>query len=56
MLIILYLLAFAIKRGFYSGKSARPDSYRAANAILRLVVDGRVLLSFKPPGFYNLQK
>nr|CAG8585161.1 15229_t:CDS:10 [Entrophospora candida] len=45
--------AFAIKRGFYSGKSARPDSYRAANAILRLVIDGRILLSFKPPGFSN---
>ncbi|CAH1766016.1 5936_t:CDS:10, partial [Entrophospora sp. SA101] len=41
--------AWDICEGFYSGKSARPDSYRAANAILRLVIDGRILLSFKPP-------
>jgi hypothetical protein len=28
----------------------------AANAILRLTADGRVLLSFKPPGFFTTSK
>lgn len=28
----------------------------AANAILRLTADGRILLSFKPPGFFTSNK
>ncbi|KAG1049820.1 hypothetical protein G6F43_007874 [Rhizopus delemar] len=44
---------FAKDRGFYTAKAAQPDVYRAANAILRLTADGRVLLSFKPPGFFT---
>lgn len=28
----------------------------AANAILRLTADGRILLSFKPPGFFTSSK
>ncbi|CAG8534852.1 9594_t:CDS:10 [Funneliformis caledonium] len=47
--------AFAIKRGYYT-KASRPDVYRAANAILRLINDGRILLSFKPPGFFTSLK
>ncbi|KAJ2227992.1 hypothetical protein IWW45_006791, partial [Coemansia sp. RSA 485] len=47
--------AFAVDRGFYTSKAARPDIYRAALQILRWELDGRVLLSFKPPGFFNQQ-
>ncbi|KAJ2749218.1 hypothetical protein H4S06_004701, partial [Coemansia sp. BCRC 34490] len=45
--------AFAIDRGFYTSKAARPDVYRAALHILRWELDGRILLSFKPPGFFD---
>ncbi|KAF9171984.1 Guanine nucleotide-binding-like protein 1 [Mortierella sp. AD011] len=48
--------SFALQRGFLTAKSAYPDVYRAANAILRLVNDGRILLSFKPPGFFTSTK
>ncbi|CAB5213507.1 unnamed protein product [Rhizophagus irregularis] len=47
--------AFAIKQKYYT-KASRPDVYRAANAILRLVNDGRILLSFKPPEFFTSLK
>ncbi|KAG9307332.1 hypothetical protein G9A89_017160 [Geosiphon pyriformis] len=45
--------AYAIKRRFFTNRSSRPDVYRAANAILRLANDGRILLSTKPPGFFS---
>ncbi|KAJ2455427.1 hypothetical protein EV183_000759 [Coemansia sp. RSA 2336] len=45
--------AFAHERGFYTSKGARPDVYRAALHILRWVLDGRILLSFKPPNFFS---
>ncbi|KAI9282231.1 hypothetical protein BY458DRAFT_543950 [Sporodiniella umbellata] len=45
--------AFAEQRGFHTAKTAQPDIYRAANAILRLTAEGRILLSFKPPGFLS---
>ncbi|KAI8097762.1 uncharacterized protein BX664DRAFT_327193 [Halteromyces radiatus] len=48
--------SYADQRGFYTAKAARPDVYRAANAILRLATDGRILLSFKPPGFFFTTK
>ncbi|GAB5589494.1 hypothetical protein Unana1_04394 [Umbelopsis nana] len=47
---------FAKDRGFYTAKAARPDVYRAANTLLRLANDGRILLSFKPPGFFTTTK
>lgn len=47
---------FAEQRGFHTAKAARPDVYRAANTILRLTADGRILLSFKPPGFFTTTK
>lgn len=43
--------AWAIKRGFLTAKAARPDTYRAANNILRMALDGKITLSLKPPGF-----
>ncbi|KAI9233326.1 MAG: hypothetical protein BYD32DRAFT_132019 [Podila humilis] len=48
--------AYALQRGFVTAKSAHPDVYRAANAILQLANDGRILLSFKPPGFFTSTK
>lgn len=49
--------AYAIKRGFFTTKQARPDVYRAANEILRDVLFGRVLLYFVPPSMnaHNFQ-
>ncbi|KAI7901867.1 uncharacterized protein BX663DRAFT_512668 [Cokeromyces recurvatus] len=48
--------AFAIQRGFHIARTADPDIYRAANTILRLTTEGRILLSFKPPGFFSSTK
>ncbi|KAJ3029072.1 UNVERIFIED_CONTAM: Guanine nucleotide-binding-like protein 1 [Siphonaria sp. JEL0065] len=45
--------AFAIQRGFLTPKAARPDVYRAANLILRMANDGRLLLGFKPPNYFK---
>lgn len=43
---------WAIKRGFFAAKSARPDVYRAANQILRMALDGRTIcLTFYPPNY-----
>ncbi|XP_053675557.1 guanine nucleotide-binding protein-like 1 [Anopheles nili] len=43
--------AWAIKRGFLTAKAARPDTYRAANSILRMTLDGKITLSLKPIGY-----
>jgi ribosome biogenesis GTPase A len=45
--------AFAIQKGFFTAKGSRPDTYRAANLILRNALDGKILLSWKPPGFFQ---
>lgn len=42
---------FAKKSGFFTSKAGRPDIYRAANFILRQVIDGKILISWAPPGF-----
>uniref|UniRef100_A0A8C5QJ13 Guanine nucleotide-binding protein-like 1 n=1 Tax=Leptobrachium leishanense TaxID=445787 RepID=A0A8C5QJ13_9ANUR len=47
--------AWADKRGYKTAKAARSDTYRAANSILRLAVDGRLCMCMRPPG-YALQK
>lgn len=44
------LIAWALKRGFFTPRGARPDVYRAANHLLRLVSDGGIALFFMPPG------
>ncbi|KAI7818735.1 hypothetical protein BC939DRAFT_531828 [Gamsiella multidivaricata] len=48
--------SFALQRGYLTAKAGHPDVYRAANAILRLANDGRILLSFKPPGYFTSSK
>ena len=42
---------YAKKCGFFTSKAGRTDTYRAANYILRQVIDGKILLSWTPPGF-----
>ncbi|XP_053694874.1 guanine nucleotide-binding protein-like 1 [Sabethes cyaneus] len=44
--------AWATKRGFLTAKAARPDTYRAANSILRMALDGKITLSLKPAGYH----
>ncbi|RKP12849.1 hypothetical protein BJ684DRAFT_16703 [Piptocephalis cylindrospora] len=41
--------AYAIDQGMMTAKNSRPDVGRAANRILRLANDGRLLLAFHPP-------
>uniref|UniRef100_A0A182MQP6 Guanine nucleotide-binding protein-like 1 n=1 Tax=Anopheles culicifacies TaxID=139723 RepID=A0A182MQP6_9DIPT len=48
--------AWAIKRGFLTAKAARPDTYRAANSILRMALDGKITLSLKPIGFHQVKE
>ncbi|KAG1662154.1 Guanine nucleotide-binding protein-like 1 [Nymphon striatum] len=43
--------AWAEKKGFYTAKAARPDTYRAANHILRLALNGEICLYFYPPKY-----
>ncbi|XP_053578018.1 guanine nucleotide-binding protein-like 1 [Bombina bombina] len=47
--------AWADKRGYKTAKASRSDTYRAANSLLRLAVDGRLCLCMRPPG-YTQQK
>uniref|UniRef100_A0AAG5DCT0 Guanine nucleotide-binding protein-like 1 n=1 Tax=Anopheles atroparvus TaxID=41427 RepID=A0AAG5DCT0_ANOAO len=47
--------AWATKRGFLTAKTARPDTYRAANSILRMALDGKITLSLKPIGFIEMK-
>ncbi|KAM5145366.1 guanine nucleotide-binding protein-like 1 [Mantella aurantiaca] len=47
--------AWAEKRGYKTAKASRNDTYRAANSLLRLAVDGRICLCMRPPG-YSLHK
>ncbi|OCT67929.1 guanine nucleotide-binding protein-like 1 [Xenopus laevis] len=47
--------AWADKRGYKTAKASRSDTYRGANSLLRLAVDGRLCLCMRPPG-YSLQK
>lgn len=46
---------WAQKRGFYTAKAARLDSYRAANNILRMALDGKITLCLYPPGYTEMK-
>lgn len=43
--------AWALRRGFRTAKAARLDVFRAANNILRLALDGRIVLATVPEGY-----
>ncbi|XP_038220304.1 guanine nucleotide-binding protein-like 1 [Zerene cesonia] len=42
---------WAKKRGYLTAKAARLDTYRAANSILRMALDGKICLWLRPPNF-----
>ncbi|KAJ8951266.1 hypothetical protein NQ318_008169 [Aromia moschata] len=42
---------WAKKRGYLTAKAARLDSYRAANSILRMALDGKICLCLRPPAY-----
>ncbi|XP_022833966.1 guanine nucleotide-binding protein-like 1 [Spodoptera litura] len=42
---------WAKKKGYLTAKAARLDTYRAANSLLRMALDGRICLWLRPPGF-----
>jgi len=48
---VFRFLGWAAKRGYYTAKAARLDTYRGANHILRLALEGRICLCLYPPGY-----
>uniref|UniRef100_A0A2S2Q9F2 Guanine nucleotide-binding protein-like 1 n=1 Tax=Sipha flava TaxID=143950 RepID=A0A2S2Q9F2_9HEMI len=48
--------SWAIKRGFITAKAGRPDTYRAANNLLRMALDGKISLALRPIGFTHCKK
>lgn len=43
--------AWAQKRGYLTAKASRPDTYRAANELLRMSLDGKLCVSLRPRGY-----
>ncbi|CAB4005480.1 guanine nucleotide-binding -like 1 isoform X1 [Paramuricea clavata] len=48
--------AWAEQRGFHTAKAGRPDTYRAANSLLRLATDGKIVMCLYPPQFTSKQE
>ncbi|XP_018331903.1 guanine nucleotide-binding protein-like 1 isoform X2 [Agrilus planipennis] len=42
---------WAKKRGFFTAKAARLDTYRAANNLLRMALDGKICLCLRPKNY-----
>ncbi|XP_048479993.1 guanine nucleotide-binding protein-like 1 [Plutella xylostella] len=42
---------WAKKRGYLTAKAARLDTYRSANSLLRMALDGKICLWLRPPGY-----
>ena len=42
---------YAKKCGFFTSKAGRADTYRAANFLLRQVIDGKIVLYWVPRGY-----
>lgn len=49
--LFLNYLGWAIKRGFITARAGRPDTYRAANHLLRMTLSGKICLALRPLGF-----
>ncbi|XP_059050329.1 guanine nucleotide-binding protein-like 1 [Achroia grisella] len=47
---------WAKKRGYLTAKAARLDTYRAANSLLRMALDGKICLWLRPPGYTEQQE
>lgn len=45
--------AWAEKRGYKTARAARNDTYRAANNILRMALDGRICIYLRPPEYFR---
>ena len=43
--------AWAIKRGYTTARTNRPDVYRSANHIMRMTLEGKITLAFIPPDY-----
>ena len=43
--------AWAERRGFFTSRTSRPDTFRAANEILRMALEGVICLYFNPANF-----
>lgn len=43
--------AWAAQRHYFTAKAARLDSYRAANSILRMALEGKICMHAYPPGW-----
>lgn len=41
--------SWAKKKGFITGQAGRPDTYRAANQLLRISLEGKICLFIYPP-------
>ncbi|XP_055357479.1 guanine nucleotide-binding protein-like 1 [Paramacrobiotus metropolitanus] len=48
--------AWALKRGFFTAKAARPDVYRAGIHLLRIMLEGKICLRTYPPGYVEKKK
>jgi len=48
--------AWAIKRGYNTARTNRPDLNRAANHILRMTLEGKITVNLRPRGFSCLSK
>jgi ribosome biogenesis GTPase A len=52
--VLLISESFAIQKGFFTSKAGRPDVHRAANLLLRMILDGRVLIAWHPDSYSGL--
>ena len=43
--------ALALQKGYLTAKSGRPDVHRAANLLLRIICEGKIVLSLLPPNW-----
>lgn len=48
---MVVLSAWAVKRGFFTARAARPDVHRAGNLLLRMALEGKICLCLYPPGY-----
>ncbi|KZC06821.1 PREDICTED: guanine nucleotide-binding protein-like 1 [Dufourea novaeangliae] len=44
---------WAIKRNFITARAARLDTYRAANSLLRMALEGKICIHVYPPGWVD---
>ena len=49
--MVSMVAVLAEQKGFRTAKGARPDTFRAANWILRSALEGKILVYLLPPGF-----